>query len=220
MFWKSDFCWRSLYPPQGRKTAMDEFMSKEGVDKTWCSCTNIIWTQMMVIGLVIWTTLLTMIVLVGTCCKGSSLKQAWPYLLALLRLVLVPVRAGGRGIRRATRRMRRTPEARLIHPWWLNFKYSLWLFLCVCQMLNKVRKKTKNKKKHHKKNQKNPNKYPWFFFLTLLNIWQTHNHSEYLKSVIRGWWALPLGSSSGVARQIPHPPALTGYKTSLTRARR
>ena len=61
---------------------MDEFMSKEGVDKTWCSCTNIIWTQMMVIGLVIWTTLLTMIVLVGTCCKGSSLKQAWPYILA------------------------------------------------------------------------------------------------------------------------------------------
>ena len=163
MFWKSDFCWRSLYPPQGRKTAMDEFMSKEGVDKTWCSCTNIIWTQMMVIGLVIWTTLLTMIVLVGTCCKGSSLKQAWPYILGLLRLVLVPVRAGGRGIRRATRRMRRTPEARLIHPWWLNFKYSLWLFLCVCQMLNKVRKKTKNKKKHHKKKQKNPNKYPWFF---------------------------------------------------------
>ena len=89
------------------------------------------------------------------CSPWSSWSEhAANYILGLLRLVLVPVRAGGRGIRRATRRMRRTPEARLIHPWWLNFKYSLWLFLCVCQMLNKVRKKTKDKKKHHKKNKK------------------------------------------------------------------
>ena len=95
---------------------MDDFMSKEGVDKTWCACTNIIWSQMMLYALVIWTTLLTVIVLIRLCWKGNSLKQAWPYLLALVRLVLLPVRAGGHGIRRAACRMRRNPEARLINP--------------------------------------------------------------------------------------------------------
>ena len=120
-----------------RKQTMDSFMSEDGVNKSWCSCQNMIWTQIGVYGLIVWNVILTLIVIFGFCCRSNSMKQAWPYLVALLRLIWRTMRVGGRTVVRCVRRSR-TKEGQQYNRMIWRLISKLWLSFCDLHCLSNV----------------------------------------------------------------------------------